>query len=296
MGRHWDKWARRAGVELYRIYDRDIPHFPLAIDRAGDYVIVQVYGGKIPEEEFDSRISTAVQTIGEALEIREETIILKIRERQRGRSQYERMDERSIRITVREGGLKFLLNVTDYLDIGLFADHRITRDMVRRDASGKSVLNLFAYTGSFTVYAADGVALKTTTVDMSNTYTLWAEENFRLNGFEPSKDHRFITSDVFQWLREAPAHAYDIIVLDPPTFSNSKRMDSDWDVQRDHSQLLDQVTRLLRPGGCLYFSTNKKGFQMEWSAPKPFVVSDITKATTPPDFQRRPRQSVFLIR
>lgn len=293
MGRHWDRWARKNDAGVYRIYDRDIPGFPLAIDRAGDYAIVQLYAGRIPEEHEAERLEEALECVALALGLSPEQIIFKQRERQRGRSQYERQGSRGLEITVSEGGLHFLLKLSDYLDIGLFADHRITRGMVRDAAAGAQVLNLFAYTGSFTVYAAAGGAAATTTVDMSRTYIEWSRKNLALNGFSGGTAHRFIAADVLQWIGTAPGEAYDIIVLDPPSFSNSKRMEQSWDVQRDHGALLDEVYRLLRPGGRLIFSTNKKAFRLQWPCPPDAECKDITRATTPPDFQRHPRQQVF---
>jgi len=276
MGRHWDRWARKNDAGVYRIYDRDIPGFPFAIDRAGDYAIVQLYAGRIPEEHEEERLEEGRECVALALGLSAEQIIFKQRERQRGRSQYERQDSRGLEITVSEGGLHFLLKLSDYLDIGLFADHRITRGMVRDAAAGAHVLNLFAYTGSFTVYAAAGGAATTTTVDMSRTYIEWSRKNLALNGFSEGTEHRFIAAE-----------------LDPPSFSNSKRMEQSWDVQRDHGALLDEVYRLLRPGGMLIFSTNKKAFRLQWPCPPSAQCKDITRATTPPDFQRHPRQQVF---
>lgn len=294
MARHYDKWAKRTGVEVYRIYDRDVPGYPLAVDRVKDYVLVQVYKRAMDGVAYGEMVDGAQGIVSESLEVPMERVILKERERQRGRSQYQRVSEESVTFMVEEAGLQFVVNVSDYLDIGLFPDHRITRAMVREKAQGKRFLNLFAYTGSFTVYAAAGGAMETTTVDLSARYIEWARENLAANGLS-GVAHTFVVDDVLAWVDKAPRNHYDLVVLDPPTFSNSKSMDEDWDVQRDYVDLVRSVLALIAPGGELIFSTNKKGFKADWSLFDGIVVKDITKATTPLDFQKKPRQVVFQI-
>ena len=196
---------------------------------------------------------------------------------------------------VHENGLKFLVNLQDYLDTGLFLDHRITREMVRAQSAGKNVLNLFCYTGSFSVYAAAGGAEKVVSVDLSKTYISWAERNMKLN-FPDRKHDEFIQADVLSWIKTAPVDAFDIVVLDPPTFSNSKRMEGILDVQRDHATLINDCLRCVRPGGSLYFSTNFTNFRLDSESLKAADIREITAATTPFDFHGKLRRYCFLIK
>jgi 23S rRNA G2069 N7-methylase RlmK/C1962 C5-methylase RlmI len=219
---------------------------------------------------------------------------IKDRSGQRGRegaAQYERLDARGATRVVREQGLRFEVNLSDYLDTGLFLDHRLTRSLVRRYAHDKRVLNLFAYTGSFTVYARAGGARVTTTVDMSRTYQEWTRRNFALNGQRESDEHRLVTADCLAWLRQGPAsgEAYDIVVCDPPTFSNSKRMgETTWAIDRDYGALLSLIEPFMAPGGFLYFSTNSRGLRWDDAAvPSGLAVRDLGDRTVPPDFRNR---------
>ncbi len=224
---------------------------------------------------------------GEKLAIPPENIFLKRRRRQRGTDQYERTSEAGPRITVSEGGCKFLVNLSDYIDTGLFLDHRITRGMVRDEAAGKRMLNLFAYTGAFSVYAAAGGAVATTTVDLSNTYLDWARANFRLNEIEGDA-HRFVRSDAIAFIRDhAPGPQYDLAVVDPPTFSNSKSTESVFDIQRDYAELLAGLTKLMSPGGVIYFSTNFKRFKFDESVLPAAAPREISKQTVPEDFRNK---------
>ncbi|MFO0335694.1 MAG: class I SAM-dependent methyltransferase, partial [Pseudomonadota bacterium] len=202
--------------------------------------------------------------------------------------QYTKLAERREFHTVEEGGLKFLVTFTDYLDTGLFLDHRLTRARLRELAAGRRFLNLFAYTGTGTVYAAAGGAASTTTVDLSRTYLDWARENLRLNGFE-GREHVLVQADALAWLKEAPAGQWDLVFLDPPTFSNSKRMDGTLDVQRDHVPLLRDTVRLLAPGGVLVFSTNYTRFRLDAEALSEYEAKDVSRATIPKDFERNPK-------
>jgi 23S rRNA (guanine2445-N2)-methyltransferase / 23S rRNA (guanine2069-N7)-methyltransferase len=213
-----------------------------------------------------------------------EAIYWRTRRPQKGKAQYEALAEVGERVLVEEGGLKFLVNFTDYLDTGLFLDHRKTRARLRELAKGKRFLNLFCYTGAATVYAAAGGAAATTSVDMSRTYLDWAKRNLSVNGLAGA--HEFVRADCLAWMAEAPAGEYDLVFLDPPTFSNSKRMDHEFDVQRDHVELIRAAVRLLAPAGLLVFSTNFRKFRLDREALAGFEIRDITKVTVPFDYAR----------
>ena len=288
QARHLRKWPAR-GITCYRLYDRDIPEIPLAVD---------LYEGRLHIAEYDRPHSrTAGQhadwlermaaAAGEKLAIPPENIFLKRRRRQRGTDQYQRVSDAGSRITVSEGGCRFLVNLSDYIDTGLFLDHRITRSMVRDEAAGKRMLNLFAYTGAFSVYAAAGGAASTTTVDMSNTYLDWARANFRLNEIE-GDSHRFVRSDAIAFIGDhGPGVQYDLAVVDPPTFSNSKSTEGVFDIQRDHVELLAGLAGLMSPGGVIYFSTNFRRFKFDESAVAGCTPREISKQTVPEDFRNK---------
>ena len=193
-----------------------------------------------------------------------------------------------------EGGLKFIVNLSDYLDTGLFLDHRITRQMVKEQCKGKKILNLFCYTGSFSVYAIAGEAAEVVSVDLSKTYLAWAERNRVLN-FPDHANHRVIHADVLQYLKSLPAESFDLIVMDPPTFSNSKRMEGMLDIQRDHVYLINDCLKALTKDGKLYFSTNYTKFGLHEKNIKATNIKDITKATTPFDFTGKLKRQCFLI-
>jgi len=244
------------------------------------------------EEEHDEWLEKSMEVICEILSVSKENIFLKLRQRKPGRlGQYQKFDEVQHEFVVEENGLKFIVNLSDYLDTGLFLDHRSTRERVRAEAKNKKVLNLFAYTGSFTVYAAAGGASEVTTVDLSKTYLNWAEKNIQLNGFDisytPLGDggFKFIHADVLQYLKTLPPGYFDLIIMDPPTFSNSKRMEDFLDIQRDHVELINDCIAGLKAGGVLYFSTNFRRFILDKESIKADSVKDITKATTPFDFE-----------
>jgi Predicted SAM-dependent methyltransferases len=240
--RHLSKHARRLGVSCYRVYDHDLPEFPFCIERYGDKLYVAEYKRRhgMTDEEHDHWIESALVLIGEVLSVEKDHIFLKLRQRKPGRlGQYQKMSgpgekSNSHEFVVEENGLSFMVNLGDYLDTGLFLDHRLTRQLVREQCLDKRVLNLFAYTGSFSVYAAAGGAAEVITVDLSNTYLKWAEKNLQLNGFTDAKKYPCIQADVLQYLVTIPEENFDIIILDPPTFSNSKRMEDFLDIQRDH--------------------------------------------------------------
>jgi 23S rRNA (cytosine1962-C5)-methyltransferase len=280
--RHLRKWARREGLEAFRLYDRDIPELPYAIDRYGDWLHVQLFEKKRPLEE-DPR-----EALAAALEIPLAQVCLKHRQRQRGAEQYEKLSEDAPSFSVRERDLLFEVNMGRYLDTGLFLDHRETRRMVREAAQGKSLLNLFAYTGSFTVYAAAGGAARTLTVDMSQTYQAWTRRNLWLNRLDDARRHQLLCADVLKFLDGALASGerFDLIVLDPPSFSNSKRMRDSFDIQRDHPGLLRKVLRLLAPRGELFFSTNRGGFKLDAGLSALARFEEISALTVPEDFRR----------
>ena len=285
MFRHVAKLARRQSLSCYRVYDHDLPEFPFCIELYEDKVYLAEYRRRhgMTEEEHIAWLEGCLPVISEVLEIPDERIYFRQRQRKAGRyGQYEKLASEQEFFTVKEAGLSFLVNLTDYLDTGLFLDHRITRGMVRAEAKDKQVLNLFCYTGSFSVYAAAGGATRVDSVDLSKTYLNWAEENMALNTLP---GHRFIHADVKQWLDEAPTDLYDLVVMDPPTFSNSKRMKDFLDIQRDHAELLNKTLRSMKTGGIMYFSTNYRKFQLETEKILAASVKDITGATTPFDFQ-----------
>ena len=288
MYRHIARTARRQTVTCYRIYDHDLPEFPFCIERYEDKLYLAEYQRRhgMTEEEHREWLESCIPTISEILETPDEQIYFRERRRKAGRlDQYEKLASEQEFFIVKEAGLSFRVNLTDYLDTGLFLDHRITRGMVRQEAAGKKMLNLFCYTGSFSVYAAAGGATTIDSVDLSKTYLGWAEANMALNGPVDPGTHRFIHADVKQWLDEAPPGGYDLVVMDPPTFSNSKRMKDFLDIQRDHAELINKTLRIMNEGGILYFSTNYRKFQLETEKLTAASVKDITKATTPFDFQ-----------
>jgi 23S rRNA (cytosine1962-C5)-methyltransferase len=294
--RHWSRWARRRDIACYRVYDRDIPEFPLAIDLYEDRAHVQEFARKGVEGHPEEWWRPVLATVAEVLEIPGEQVFSKQRRRQKGRGQYTPTGRRGEDFIVHEGGLRFLVNLEAYLDTGLFLDHRITRGMIRDRAKGKRFLNLFAYTGSFSVYAAAGGAASTLTVDLSNTYLDWAGRNLRLNGFRQRR-HRLLRADVFQFLQASAAEGerFDLIVLDPPSFSNSKAMRGTLDVQRDQARLVNACLALLAPGGELFFSNNRQGFRLREDEFDPCRVEEITRLTLPEDFRRKGAHRCWLI-
>ncbi|WP_165671141.1 bifunctional 23S rRNA (guanine(2069)-N(7))-methyltransferase RlmK/23S rRNA (guanine(2445)-N(2))-methyltransferase RlmL [Metapseudomonas otitidis] len=279
------KWARREGIQCYRLYDADMPEYALAVDLYGDWVHVQEYAPprSIDPEKAQARLLDALAAIPQALQIDPSRVVVKRRERQTGTRQYERQGAEGRFMEVNEGGVKLLVNLTDYLDTGLFLDHRPMRLRIQREAAGKRFLNLFCYTATATVHAAKGGARSTTSVDLSKTYLDWARRNLSLNGF--SDKQRLQQGDVMAWLEEDRGE-YDLIFIDPPTFSNSKRMEGVFDVQRDHVHLLDLAMARLAPGGVLYFSNNFRKFQLDEALSARYQVSEISAETLDPDFAR----------
>ncbi|USR41276.1 bifunctional 23S rRNA (guanine(2069)-N(7))-methyltransferase RlmK/23S rRNA (guanine(2445)-N(2))-methyltransferase RlmL [Ectopseudomonas hydrolytica] len=282
------KWARREGVECYRLYDADMPEYALAVDLYRDWVHVQEYAAprSVDPDKAQARLLDALAAIPQALGVAQSRVAIKRRERQTGTKQYQRQAAQGQFMEVSEGGVKLLVNLTDYLDTGLFLDHRPLRLRIQREAAGKRFLNLFCYTATATVHAAKGGARSTTSVDLSKTYLDWARRNLSLNGF--SDKHRLEQGDVMAWLGDDRGE-YDLIFIDPPTFSNSKRMEGVFDVQRDHVQLLDLAMARLARGGVLYFSNNFRKFQLDESLVARYQVEEISAQTLDPDFARNPK-------
>lgn len=292
--RHWAKWARRQNISCYRLYDRDVPEFPIIIDwYEGRVHLQEVETGWVESDEDHALWLDGIRAAcADVLAIPLEAVSLKTRRRQRGEQQYEKTGELGEDFIVHEDGLAFWVNLDAYLDTGLFLDHRNTRKRVRGEVAGKRFLNLFSYTGAFSVYAAAGGARETVTVDMSNTYLDWAGRNFGLNGMD-IRQHARIREDVFVYLREAleRREKFDLIVCDPPSFSNSKKMEGVLDVQRDHAWIVDSCLALLNPGGVLYFSNNLRSFKLDESL-KP-LCKDISVQSVPEDFRNKKIHQCF---
>lgn len=318
------RWARREGVTAYRLYDRDIPEIPLALDwyrdpdchgqdAAGD----RAAGGARPpsatapadalclalydrpyekdEAEEESWLAAMARSACGILGVDEASCFTRTRKRMRGSDQYGRLGSAEAERRVKEGGLSFVVNLSDYLDTGLFLDHRPLRARVRTEAPGKRVLNLFAYTGAFSVHAAAGGASLVTTVDLSNTYLDWAGRNLALNGFAGAA-YPLVRSDVRAFLAGAArrGETWDLIVADPPTFSNSKATSEDFDVNRDWPDLVRACLTVLAPGGRLYFSTNSRRLRWDPSL-VPGEAAEISEETIPPDFRDRKVHRAFSI-
>lgn len=312
--KHLAKWAKREGTDAYRLYDRDIPEIPLAVDWYAGCLYLAGYArrGSVDEQAAPDEGSEAGERDGraeagehedaeerwleamrvaaaDALSVKLEDTARKRRERKRGTAQYVRESTSGRRVVVREGGHRFYVNLWDYLDTGLFLDHRKTRALVAEACAGKRFLNLFSYTGSFGVYAAAAGATAVTQVDLSKTYLDWARDNLRLNEL-PLDGHELVRDDTLRFLTRAAdeGRRFDVVVVDPPTFSNSKRMEGTFDVRRDHVELLASTRRVLALGGVVWFSTNARGFTLSDEAARPFASAvDVTAKTRSPDFADR---------
>ena len=292
------RWVRRESISCYRAYDADMPEYAVAVDIYPGHAVVQEYAppASVDPVKAFSRLQDVMQVVPQVLELPAERVILKQRKRQQGQQQYERRDETGRFMTLTEHGCKLRVNLYDYLDTGLFLDHRPARLRVQQQAAGKDVLNLFCYTGSASVHAGVGGARTTTSVDLSQTYLDWARCNLELNGL-PEEKHRLIRADCLQWLQRPNPDRFDLIFMDPPTFSNSKRMADVLDVQRDHVQMIRGAMALLRPDGLLIFSNNYRRFSMDYEALAEFDIKDITAQTIDLDFKRNPKiHSCFEIR
>lgn len=295
--RHLGRQAQRLQISCYRLYDHDLPEFPFCIEFYGDKLYVAEYKRRhgMTEEVHDSWMHQCLQVMADTLSLPEENIFVKLRQRKPGRyGQYQKINSNRSEFIVEENGLQFIVNLSDYLDTGLFLDHRLTREKVRAEAKDKKVLNLFGYTGSFSVYAAAGGAKEVLTVDLSKTYLQWAERNMQPNGFNDTSAYRYIQADVIKYLPQIPDETFDIIIMDPPTFSNSKRMDNFLDIQKDHVKLINECLRILSQGGILFFSTNYSRFVLE-KEKIGAEIKDITRQTTPFDFEGRLSRFCFRI-
>lgn len=295
--RHFRRWPTKQDIHCFRVYERDIPEIPLIVDRYEDHLHLTEYERPHDRDlgQHADWLDLMKQTAAEALEIDLEKVFLKVKRRQRGKTQHEKIDQASDEIAVREGGLRFWVNLSDYVDTGLFLDHRNTRSMVRDASKDKRVLNLFGYTGAFSVYAADGAARSVTTVDWSKTYLEWARRNFQLNSLEGQRVH-FVQKDAREYLADLRRdQQFDIAIVDPPTFSNSKRVDSDWEIQRDHAQLLADVLERIADGGRVYFSTNFRRFKFTDQQLNARSIHEISRQTVPPDFRNQRIHRCWLI-
>lgn len=290
-------WAEKYQIEAYRIYDRDIPEFPFILDRYKDHFVVYDKSQKIDEEKNHlPHLLTAIKNIFNCDDTK---IIVKRRQRQKGTEQYQKLDTKNEKIIIKENGVDLYVNLWDYLDTGLFLDHRPMRYQFLKKTKGQRFLNLFCYTATASVMAAKCGAT-TYSIDMSKNYLEWAQENFKLNQI-PIKDHHFIEEDVLQLIDEAVnwpdfAASFDTIFLDPPTFSNSKSMKEDFEVETDQNHLISQVMKFLKPDGILYFSNNKRDFKLSEEISKNFRVKNITKDTIPVDFHDQKIHHCFEIK
>lgn len=294
--RHLRAWRRRQGVDCYRVYDADLPEYSAAVDLYQEalgqerlFAHVQEYQApaSIPEAVAESRLGELLDAVRAVFAIEPGCLAVKTRKRGKGGSKYGRMAARGETALVREGDVLLEVNLFDYLDTGLFLDHRPVRVRLGRDAAGRSMLNLFCYTAAASVHAAAGGATRTTSVDLSATYLDWARRNLRLNHLDLER-HALVQADVVTWLRQ-DAGSYDVIFCDPPTFSNSKRAE-DFDVQKQHVDLLKLTMARLAPGGLLLFSNNFRRFRLDEGAVMAFArVAEITRTTIDPDFARNPR-------
>lgn len=281
-------WLKKEAVECYRIYDADIPEYNVAVDVYGEYIVIQEYAAPktIDADKVAKRLQEVIYFAPKVLDVSADKVVLKTRAKQKGSDQYQKVSQRKQSIVLHEYGVKFKLNLWDYLDTGLFLDHRKTRQIVAAKTKGKSLLNLFAYTGSVSLQAAVHGASAITTVDMSNTYLNWAQDNFALNKISGHK-YQFIQADCLKWLKECK-ESFDVIFIDPPTFSNSKRMGESFDVQRDHIALLTDAYKALAINGEIIFTNNKRNFKMDHDGLDALglVAKNISDLTRDKDFQR----------
>jgi 23S rRNA (guanine2445-N2)-methyltransferase / 23S rRNA (guanine2069-N7)-methyltransferase len=287
--RHLRRWPTQRGITCFRLYDRDIPEIPLVVDRYEDHLHIGEF--ERPHDRDGAQhadwLDLMLKTAGKALGVDRQRIFLKHRRRQRGTDQHEHFSDRHEEARVGEGGLQFIVNLSDYVDTGLFLDHRITRGMVRDAAEGKRVLNLFGYTGTFSVYAADGGATSTVTVDWSRSYLEWTQRNLSLNGFS-MRQHRIVRSDAREYLRQLPlTPVFDLAIVDPPTFSNNKGNLDDWSIQDHYAELINDLIPRMSPGGTIFFSTNFRRFKLDADAIAASNIREISKHTVPEDFRNR---------
>jgi len=283
------RWVKRENIDCYRLYDADMPEYAVAVDVYGEQLHVAEYQAPkgVDVDAASKRMAEVVAALPEALGVAPGAISYKRRLRQRGLKQYEKEDNRGELNSVREGQARLLVNLHDYLDTGLFLDHRPLRLRIASEARDKDFLNLFCYTGAATIHAALGGARSTSSVDMSNTYLAWLRKNLAHNGLGET-GNLMVKANCIEWLAQAE-EKYDLIMLDPPSFSNSKSMETTFDIQRDHQPLIQATMAVLRPQGVLYFSTNRRGFKLDASLSTQFQCVDISRETLDPDFQRNAR-------
>jgi len=298
--KHRLKQAKRQNISCWRLYDHDLPEFPICIELYEDYIYIAEYNRRhaLTDEEHEVWLEETKKIIENMTQVPIEKMFLRVRKRMSHREgQYEKAEEviASKIITVQENGHQFLVNLTDYLDTGLFLDHRITRQIVAEQAPQKNVLNLFSYTSSFSVYCAAAGARSVTSVDLSKTYLQWSQDNFALNKLINPSSYYFIHADVKQYLKTLPSNEFDLVIMDPPTFSNSKRMKDILDIQMDHVELINDVLKAMKPGATLYFSTNFSRFVLDTEQIHSTQIKDITKATTPFDFDGRLKRWCYKI-
>ncbi|MBV9962619.1 MAG: class I SAM-dependent methyltransferase [Parafilimonas sp.] len=295
--KHKSKQAKRLHVSCYRVYDHDLPEFPFAIELYKDKIYVAEYRRRhnMADDEHNEWLQRSFDIISKVLSLSVENIYSRERKRQshREKEQYEKQNSIQQFFKVEENGLQFLINLSDYLDTGLFLDHRITRQMVREEANNKRILNLFCYTGSFSVYAASGSAASVTSVDLSKTYLDWAKDNFAINQFKDGRKYNFVHADVLQYLKTLTPDSFDLVIIDPPTFSNSKRMKDFFDVQKDHVELINDALNILSANGIIYFSTNYSKFILDEENIQASSIKNITKQTTPFDFEGKLKRFCF---
>jgi 23S rRNA G2069 N7-methylase RlmK/C1962 C5-methylase RlmI len=289
-------WAERYPCTAYRIYDRDIPEFAVSIDVYGESLVVNRYFNNRFAERDELNFHVVLEGLKEVFAVNDDQIFVKERARQKGLSQYQKVSHSGARTVVQEGPVRLIVNLSDYLDTGLFLDHRESRRWVYKNSEGLRVLNLFCYTGSVSIHAIAGGARQVVSVDMSATYLQWAQENLELNKMSKSM-HPLVRADVLEWLRTLNCkEKFDLIFLDPPSFSNSKKMASDFDVQRDHVWLVQECMQHLNDNGTLFFSNNLRTFKLDAALQEKYKTTDISKKTLPPDFNNELIHKAWLIR
>ena len=296
---HLKKWAKREGVTCFRLYEKDLPDYPLIVDWMDGDVVVWVFDRTRDDTDEKKEVfyHTIEQTVMKTFDLEKKNIYIKKREKRRGvETQYNKISNTENTKVVTEYGVKFELNLTDYLDVGLFLDHRKTRKIVRGMAKGKRVLNLFSYTGSFTCFAIDGGAVSTTTVDLNQRYIEWSKRNVKLNRFRERRADRFLVENNFPFIKNEAAHnRYDVIICDPPTFSNSKKMKKPFAVDSDHIELIRDCVKLLDKNGVLIFSTNSRTFKLDSSLEEKYEVNEWTQKTISEDFKGKRGHRVWFI-
>ena len=282
--KHFSKIMRKQNIDAYRIYDKDIPEFPFAVDIYADKRVIYEYNAPLKPLNDDNR-QNALLSVCMATGCTQDKVHYKVRQKQKGDEQYQKTGVLGEDFIITENGIPFWVNLDKYLDTGLFLDHRNTRLRIKNEAESKRFLNLFAYTGSFTVYAAKGGAVYSETVDLSNAYTEWAKKNFKLNNIN-TKQHIIIRENVLEYIQQTQKQ-FDLIVIDPPSFSNSKKMVRSFDIQRDHIFLINATMKLLSPNGVLYFSNNLRTFKLANEISEKYSVKDISAQSVPIDFRNK---------